>query len=216
MVNNSLLSALLIVHIGCGFASLACALGAMLSVKGQSRHRLFGQGFLFAMSGIFVTAIPLSIVMSNLFLLLIAIFSYYQALSGWRYAKNRSGAPNALDKTISFIMLLTGLFMLVAGSTKIATQSYQNTVLIVFGILGCMSSLSDFKTYHSHSAVGKQRIAKHLGAMLGATIAAVTAFSVTNLHFLPPLAVWLGPSVLLVPVLRWWRYKVLVSAKAHS
>ncbi len=72
---------LLGIHIACGFTSLFSAFGALLSSKGQSRHRQFGRLFFYAMTCVFVTAIPLSIIKNNLFLFLVAIFSYYLAFS---------------------------------------------------------------------------------------------------------------------------------------
>src|SRR5437588_569476 len=47
----------------------------------------------------------------------------------------------------------------------------------------------------------------HMGGMIGSYIAAVSAFSVVNLRFLPPLVRWLWPVAIGVPViLLWIRY----------
>src|SRR5262249_23722902 len=94
---------LLVIHITAGFISLFSALFAMLSTKGQTKHRFFGKCFFYGMTTVFFTAVPLSLIKSNLFLFLIAIFSYYLALTGWRYAHNRNGVPAKLDWTISTI-----------------------------------------------------------------------------------------------------------------
>jgi len=74
--------------------------------------------------------------------------------------------------------------------------------------MSLLFTCSDLKTYKNRSASGKQRIVNHLGAMLGATIAALTAFSVTNIDLKPQIILWLGPTVLFVPVIVWWKYKV--------
>lgn len=78
---------LLSIHVTCGFTSLFSAFGAILSSKGQSKHRFFGKFFFYGMTGIFITAIPIALIKNNLFLFLIAVFSYYLAFTGWRYAK---------------------------------------------------------------------------------------------------------------------------------
>jgi hypothetical protein len=43
-----------------------------------------------------------------------------------------------------------------------------------------------------------------MGNMLGAYIATVSAFSVVNFGFLPPLARWLWPTVVGVPLIVAW------------
>jgi hypothetical protein len=202
---------LLSIHIASGFISLFSAFGAMLSPKGQWRHRQFGQFFFYGMTGVFITAIPLAWIKNNLFLFLIALFSYYLAFSGWRFAKNKSGIPIKLDLIISWMMLIASFIMIGLGLYRVDSQN-ERIVLLVFGMIGGLFSYSDLKTHRHHTAVGKQRIAKHLGAMLGATIAALTAFSVTNIHIKPQIILWLAPTVLLTPVIIWWKNKVLTRA----
>lgn len=207
---------LLSIHIACGFTSLFSAFSAMLSSKGQSKHRLFGKLFFYGMTGVFITAIPLALIKSNLFLFLIAIFSYYLAFTGWRYAKNRNGLPIKLDWTVSTIMLIASLLMICLSIYSFKSGDFKSIVLLVFGIIGSISSISDLKTYHNQNAIGKDRIVKHLSRMIGATIAALTAFSVTNISLKPQIFLWLGPTVLLVPLIVWWKHKVLKSKNGYN
>jgi hypothetical protein len=202
---------LLSIHIACGFSSLFSAFGAIFSPKGQPKHRFFGTCFFYGMTGIFITAIPLSLIKSNLFLFLIAIFSYYLAFSGWRYAKNRGGFPMKLDWVVSIIMLSASLAMIGFSIYQFDIHQFQTIVLLVFGSTGSIFSISDLKTYRNHSATSKQRIIKHFSAMLGATIATVTAFSVTNIPLKPQIILWLGPTIVFTPIIIWWKHKVLAS-----
>ncbi len=188
----------------------------MLSSKGQSKHRLFGKLFFYGMTGIAITAIPLALIKHNVFLFLIAIFSYYLAFTGWRYAKNRRGLPIKLDWTISAVMLIVSLGMISLGIYHYEAGDFKAIVLLVFGVIGSISSISDLKTYRNHNAVGKQRIIQHLSGMLGATIATLTAFSVTNLPLNSPIFLWLAPTVLLVLVIVWWKHKVLRSKNGYT
>ena len=48
------------------------------------------------MTIIFHTAIPMSMAAGNVFLFLVAIFSFYLAFSGIRFARNRAGIANLL------------------------------------------------------------------------------------------------------------------------
>jgi hypothetical protein len=64
---------------------------------------------------IFLTAIPLALLRSNTFLFLIAILSFYFALTGWRYATYRRGSPRLLDWGSAGIMALAAGVMMIYG-----------------------------------------------------------------------------------------------------
>ena len=49
------------------------------------------------MTVVFLTAVPLAIFRADVFLLLIAVFSFYLVLAGWRFAVNHSGQPQTVD-----------------------------------------------------------------------------------------------------------------------
>lgn len=203
---------LLTIHIIFGFTALVSSFGALFSAKGQPRHRRFGKFFITGMTGVFITAIPLSIIIHNLFLFLIAIFSYYLAFSGWRYAKNRTGVASKIDWAVSIIMLIAGLIMVGFGIWIYQeTPNFHAYILLVFGTIGFLFSIDDLRVYKKSAAVGKERIAKHLGAMLGATIAATTAFSVTNIPIHPSIILWITPTLILSPVILWWKRRILKS-----
>lgn len=199
---------LLTVHIICGSICLLSAIGALTVAKGKYWHRSLGTIFFFAMTGIFLTAIPLALLFRNLFLVLIAIFSFYLAFTGRRFAQNRSGKPTNVDWLVIIVMILTSIAMITTGFFYYPSGSYQAITLIVFGMIGLISSASDLISYHKHQAVGRMRIVKHLSAMLGAFIAALTAFSVTNLHISPPIVLWLGPTIVMLPVIFYWQYRI--------
>ncbi|MGY8891820.1 MAG: hypothetical protein ACKVKL_15295, partial [Pseudomonadales bacterium] len=82
---------LLTIHIFAGTIALLCAVLAVVSKKGKKLHVLSGRTYFGCMSAIFLTAIPMSIITSNIFLFLIAFFSFYLAFSGIRFARNRKG-----------------------------------------------------------------------------------------------------------------------------
>lgn len=196
---------LLIFHVTFGFTALTAAFGALLCKKGFHYHRICGRFFITAMTGIVITAVPMSIIVHSFFLYLIAIFSYYLAFSGWRFATNRSGIASKLDWLASFIMLATGLIMISFGLNHFDAGNYQKIVIMIFGFIGTISAIGDLKTFIQKKATGLYRISKHLTAMLGATIAASTAFVVTNIHVEPRLLVWLGPTIVITPLIIWWK-----------
>jgi len=60
---------------------------------------------------IFPTAIPMSIASNNIFLFLIAIFSFYLAFAGMRFAKNLNGVPTRSDWLAVLSMIFSGIGM---------------------------------------------------------------------------------------------------------
>ncbi|HVF97644.1 MAG TPA: hypothetical protein VM871_09995, partial [Flavisolibacter sp.] len=68
-------------------------------------------------------------------------------------------------------------------------------VPMVFGLISTGFALADAKLYIK-GPKGKQHwLAGHIASMGGGYIATWTAFIVTNIHFLPPVLVWLLPTV---------------------
>ena len=207
---------LLPLHIFAGFCALTAALVALATPKGQPWHIYSGRIFFWGMLLIFVTAIPMTFLRPNLFLFLIAIFSFYQALSGWRTAKNRSGVPSPFDWAAAGVMTLAGAGMLIVGTVMVLSSNTLGIVLLVFGSLGGAFGVQDLRTFRANPVTGKKRIAAHLTRMLGGTIATVTAFIVTNFTFSPAFVLWLAPSVVLVPLIIYWNRVTLAPTTRHT
>ena len=91
---------LLYIHIAAGFSALVAAFVATITKALNLTHKWHiysGRVFFGGMLIIFLTAVPLSITTGNIFLLLIAVFSFYLSYSGWSYARNRRGAPHPME-----------------------------------------------------------------------------------------------------------------------
>lgn len=205
----SIFNLLLFIHIICGFTALTAAIGAISTKKGGRIHRLCGRIFVTGLTGIVITAIPMTIIKHDMFLFLIALFSYYFALSGWMYAKNRSGIASTLAWTISTLMLCLGFAMICYSLFHLHHNDYQANVLILFGVIASVTASADLKTYFYKNAIGNFRIVRHLSAMLGATIATTTAFTVVNFHSHPEYLAWIAPTIFITPLILWWRLRVM-------
>ena len=72
------------------------AVSAVVSSKGKRVRIITGRTCFWGMAIIFLSAIPMFIAGSNVFLLLVAIFSFYLLYSGIRFARNRRGIANLL------------------------------------------------------------------------------------------------------------------------
>ena len=200
---------LLSIHILAGSVALVSAALALSTEKGKKFHVLIGKAYFWSMVIIFLTALPMSIITGNVFLFLIAIFSFYLAFSGMRFAKNRTGVPTRVDLIAVNFMFLSGVGMWILAIIFFIDNDSQFITLIVFGFLALFLGYGDFQTFKDQTAIGKERIAKHLTNMMGATIAVVTAVLVVNPPTNPEWVWWILPTVLITPVIFWWNKKVL-------
>ena len=200
---------LLSIHILAGSVALVSAALALSSEKGKKFHILIGKAYFWSMAIIFLTALPLSTITSNVFLFLITIFSFYLAFSGMRFAKNRKGVPARIDLIAVNFMLLSGVGMWILAIIFFIDNNSQYITLIVFGFLALFLGYGDFQTFKNQTAIGKERIAKHLTNMMGGTIAVVTAVLVVNPPANPEWVWWILPTFLITPVIFWWNKKVL-------
>lgn len=195
---------LLLVHIAAGFVALGTSFLAVTNKVFDLSHRWHvaaGRGFAWSMVIMTLSAVALSILGANVFLLLIAVFSLYLVLSGWAYARNRSGVPGALDRVRAMGMVLASIAMLALGTYLLITRDLDGVTMLAFGGIGAALSLSDLRILRAGGLRGSARIGKHLTMMLASSIAAITAFLVVNITFHPMVVVWLAPTLVLVPVI---------------
>jgi hypothetical protein len=196
---------LLLVHVAAGVVSLLSA-GVAIAAKHlawkHQVHLISGRFFAVAMTLIFVTALPMSLLRFNLFLLLVSIFSFYLMLMGWLYAIDRQGKQTQTMLVVSSLMLLVSLVMLGYGVWQFVLGKFA-IPLIAFGGIGLFLARLDWRFAKQGGLKGKERIAQHLTQMIGATIAAITAFlvNVVRLEGFLGVVTWLAPMLMLVPVL---------------
>ena len=200
---------LLPIHITSGSIALFSAALAISTEKGKKIHVLSGKSYFWGMVLIFLTAIPMSIINSNVFLFLIAIFSFYLAFSGMRFARNRCGVPTRVDLIAVNFMFLSGAGMWILAIIFFVNNDSQFITLIVFGFLALSLGYGDFRVFKNETAKGKERIAKHLTNMMGGTIAVVTAVLVVNPPTDPEWVWWILPTFLITPLIFRWNKKVL-------
>lgn len=203
----------LVLHIISGSVALLSGPVAMITVKGGKAHRLFGKIFFMAMTCVFLTAVVLSALKFNPFLLMVAVFSYYLAVTGYRslYRKQVKGFVNVhlLDWLIVCVAGLFHLGLAAFGAWGIATGNAPSFgwIALVFGMIGCNSVRTDLMGFYRASVDRKRWLYNHISGMMGAYIAAVTAFSAVNMHFVPGIIRWLWPTIIGTPVIiAWIRY----------
>ena len=207
---------LLVAHIFAGCISLIAAVFAVVSSKGKQAHILAGRTYFWGMAVIFLTAIPMSISSSNVFSFLIAIFSFYLAYAGLKFARNRTGTANLFDWVAVGLMVFSGLAMWFLALVYFMNNNSQYITLSVFGFIAISLGYMDFRSYRNKSAIGKQRVARHLTNMLAGTIAVITAVLVTNLSIEQVFILWILPTIIISPLIFWWNRKILGLNKVNK
>lgn len=209
---EAVIHGILLAHILSGGVALVAAPVAMVATKGGEAHRIWGKAYFWAMTVVFVTALILSIFKWIPFLLMIAVFSYYWVVSGYRWLylkKLGSGtSPGILDWAALTIALVFNLAFTAWGIIQAISGNlgFYAYLAIGFGIGGLVVASGNLRRFLNN----KDRNAwlfEHLGGMLGSYIAAVTAFSSQVLSFMPELWQWIWPSIAGAPVIAYTTYK---------
>lgn len=187
------------IHIASGFTALAAGTIVMIMKKGHRPHRLLGKIFFITMIGVVASALFISLTKGNQFLMHMAIFVWYQNYAGWRAIQDKSLKANGLDWAVVFMAAINGVVMV----------STFNLVLLVFGALSVFLVLQDINTQLLLRKGKELRklswLRKHIGMMVGAYIGTFTAFLVVNINdFEPAWLLWLLPTAVLVPLMRYW------------
>ena len=185
----------LVIHILFGGVALFVAPGAMLTRKGGPWHRRWGKIYFWSMAVVALSATILSLLRPGLFLLLVAVFSFYLAFTGYRvlYHKTPQQPATGLDWGATVLMLLGGVGLAGYGVHLLRTSSF-GAVAIVFGGIGLLLAASDARAFLHPPDDKRAWWFTHMTRMLAAYIATVTAFSAVNFQFLPPLPRWLWPT----------------------
>ena len=206
MINGDYLAIekpLLYLHILAGFISLGIAYVLLFMKKGNKRHKKLGIIYVYGMSTIFVTAIPLSLIGEfNPFLFVIAIFSFYLAFSGYRQGRDRNGAREQIDKALGIFITATSiLFYSMAVNLYLIEDSMWITS-VIFGSIALVFSINDFRRMKIIERPNfYDRTNLHLNLMLAGTIATTTAFIVTIDPFSTLWLNWIAPTIVGTPII---------------
>ena len=195
---------LLILHIIAGMTCLFAGIMAIATKKGGKFHAISGNTYFYAMFTVIVTALILAFYRSNIFLLLIASFSFYMTWAGVRSIRNKSLKANLLDWFFLGIAAITAACMILTF----------NIILIVFGSLLTINIIQEITTFiqarkNQFEKTNKWLI-RHIGMMLGSFIATTTAFLVTNVqNFEPAWLPWLAPTIVGTPLIAYYTRRTI-------
>ena len=190
------------VHIAFGSLALGGMVLAWVAKKGGKWHRLGGKAYVASMAFALVVASFVSVVTQNVFLGLIGLFSAYLIYTGWRVAGVRNGTRSATDNAAAVSMMIVAVLMAAYGVWMLITGASLGVALIVFGFLGGIPALTDWRG--KQWPKGKERIVLHLNRMGAGSIATLTAVFVVNVQTSPAFIAWLLPSVVVSPLIAYY------------
>ena len=191
---------LIYIHAFFGGVGLITGLISVAVKKGGAAHKKMGIIFSYAM----VISSLISLVIArmpgheNTFLFLIGIFTIYLILAGNRALTLRSKIKQQADwkdKLISATMLLVSVGMLCLGLIGLVQQVANSVLYVFFGGFGAFMSIRDFQLFKSFKEKKNGWLVSHLGRMVGALIASVTAFLVAGIQ-LGSTLVWITPTII--------------------
>jgi uncharacterized membrane protein len=193
---------LLGIHILSGFTALVTGFIAIIAKKGKKVHQKAGLTFFIGMIMVCISAILISLMKDNRFLLHIGIFSFYLVYSGYRSVKNKSLNPSKMDWVLLLSAFVNCLAMILSGQL----------VLIVFGVLGFSLAVQDAKLFYdivkNKEILKNKWLLRHISTMLGGYIATFTAFLVVNITLeSAPWLPWLLPTIIGTPLIAYWTRK---------
>ncbi|WP_413532232.1 hypothetical protein [Empedobacter brevis] len=195
---ENLVKIIIYIHAFFGVIGLVAGTAVIIIKKGNSMHRKIGKIFSI---GMLVSSILSLIICTfpnhhNSFLLMIGIFTIYMILIGNRILNyKRKNYSNNLDKIISGTMFITAIVMIVFGLFPLFTTKSIGLLYLIFGFLAGVLSYRDFIFYKNPENYKKWTM-NHLGKMVGAYIASVTAFLVAGAGFGNNIYFWIVPSII--------------------
>ena len=205
---EKILTIVLVIHVLAGIGALIFGALAIMLKKNIPKHKPVGRIYFYCMSTIFVTGVILSVCKGLLFLFFIAIFTYYSTIIAYRALRlkklHNGQKPAKIDWIVEAIAGVTFVGLIIFAVYFYAKYKDISALIpLTFGIFGLRGVIKNTKRLLSKPTETLYWLKIHIGNMLGSYIGAITAFVVNQSEHLPlpPIALWLGPTAILVPII---------------
>jgi hypothetical protein len=192
------------IHASLGAICIVSGLLALTAKKTPGRHPKAGRIFVVSLGFSFFAILVNIVVQKNVFMLGIGWLAVYAAADGWRallrFRGSLSPAPTAFDYVLGGTTTLLSVGLLAfGGQVFVSSSNPMGLVCVGFALLGGGLVRGTWKRWKA--PLSKQQwLAVHIGMMMGAFSAAVTAFLAIQLSghlggF--EWVVWVAPTVLM-------------------
>lgn len=198
----------LFIHIATGSVALLTGIIPMVVQKGGKLHNRAGLFYVRAMIIMAASAMLLCLIqpftLFRLFLVGIAVFSFYLSFTGWRAVrqKRKNHQLSLIDRLLPYGAMLTGLSMVGFGLWLISQASSFMSILFTF--FGALTAFFGFQDWRRMGGTNEKMawLFLHFTRMGGSYISAFTAFVVVNNGRMLPagtpdwvyLAGWIAPT----------------------
>jgi uncharacterized membrane protein len=210
-----MMTTLLTLHIVGGTVALLAMLSPLLSRKGGHVHRRTGWVFVVAMTLVSATALLMSAIrfftdstpigrQFSVLLFYISILTGAGMWAGMRvlHAKDRTTRGPAIDVGWAALLTASGALTAIYGIVS------GHPLFIAFSTIGVLNGGGQLIYWLRRPTVHMHWWLAHMGNMLGACIAATTAFAIAagRRIGLPgdSLVIWLGPTAIGLPAIAIW------------
>jgi hypothetical protein len=106
-------------------------------------------------------------------------------------------------------MLVAAVAMVAVGADQLRGGDGLGVALLVFAGIGGALAVQDLLALRAARPARRERVALHLGRMLGGAIATLTAVLVVNVTTDPVWLGWVAPSAVITPMIAWRTAQVL-------
>ncbi|WP_117879345.1 hypothetical protein [Aureibaculum luteum] len=201
------------IHAFFGGLGLITGLGSIIVKKGSKPHKVMGKLFSIGMITSSLIIIPISWMPNHksILLFLIGLFTIYLVISGNQiltFKLKSKKAAKPIDKIISGSMLSLSILMILFGAYGMMKVNDLNYLLFIFfGGFGLLVTLKDFIFYKNFVKGKNEWLRNHVGKMIGAFIASVTAFLVAGLGIWNVFA-WTLPTIIGTVYILYWKRKL--------
>ncbi len=211
---------LIYIHAFFGGLGLVTGIGSIIVKKGSIPHKKMGKLFSIGMVTSSLISMPISWLPNheNIFLFLIGLFTVYLVISGNQILTFKSKSKKLakrIDKIISGSMLALSILMILFGTYGMIKGNSTYLLFIFFGGFGLSLTIRDFIFYKNLEKTKNGWLSNHIGKMIGAFIASITAFIVAGLG-IGNLIAWTLPSILGTIYIIYWRRKLKIKTVANT
>ncbi len=196
MIEESTIDILILIHAIFGGIGLLAGTLSLISKKGKFLHRKSGLIFVFSMLISTIVSMIIAVQPNHIstFLLSIGILTIYFTLGGYLALRYKKKHVNLIaDKCLALAMLVIGIAMM--SHPLYLDGGGLNIVMFVFGVLGVVFAVRDFKHFSKHEELHKHWLTLHIGKVTGGYISAFTAFIVVN-QLIPGIVGWILPGLI--------------------
>lgn len=213
------------VHIVAGGLVLLSGYIALFAAKGATLHRRSGIVFVYAVLTMCVAGTTIAAIRGAAPALNIpaALLTSYLVVTGWITIQPPSARTHRLELGAMLLALAVGLTSLTFGFEALAAGGTRKGMpafpFFMFGVVGLLASMGDFRKLRAGALQGASRLARHLWRMSFALFIAALSFFVGQAKVMPaavriPVLLALPVLAVLVTMLYWlWRVRIKRSVR---